>query len=72
MVMITSLLIKARSGCLLMLEVDLVYVGSVLESELQQRWRYVYVAVPGRNQTLFRCVFQSHYCVQSALAQNFR
>ena len=38
-----SLLIKARSGCLLRLEVDLVYAGSVLESELQQKWRYVYV-----------------------------
>ena len=25
----------------------------------------------GRNQTLFRCVFRSHYCVQSTLAQNF-
>ena len=24
------------------------------------------VAVPGRNQTLFHCVFQSHYCVRSA------
>ena len=31
----------------------------------------LHVAVLGRNQTLFRCVFQSHYCVQSALAQNF-
>ena len=30
----------------------------------------VYVAVPCRNQ-LFRCVFQSHRCVQSALSLNF-
>ena len=27
------------------------------------------MAVLGRNQTLFRCVFWSHYCVQSALAR---
>ena len=26
------------------------------------------VAVPGRNRTLFRCVFRSHCCVRSALA----
>ena len=32
---------------------------------------YLYVAVPGRNRTLFRCVFRSHYCVRSALAWNF-
>ena len=32
---------------------------------------YVHVAVPGRNQTLFRCVFRSHYHVRSALAQKF-
>ena len=31
----------------------------------------VCVAVPGRNQTLFCCVFQSHYHIQSALEQNF-
>ena len=31
-----------------------------------------YVAVPGRNRTLFRCVFWSHCCVRSAVAQNFR
>ena len=29
------------------------------------------VAVPGRNRTLFRFVFRSHYCARSALAQNF-
>ena len=26
------------------------------------------MAVPGRNRTLFRCVFRSLYCVQTALA----
>jgi len=26
-----------------------------------------YVAVPGRNQTLFCCVFRSHFCVRSAV-----
>ena len=31
-----------------------------------------HAAVPGRNQTLFRCIFRSHYCVQSAVAQKFR
>ena len=31
-----------------------------------------YVAVPGRNRTLFRYIFLPHYCVQSAAAQNFR
>ena len=29
------------------------------------------VAAPGRNQTLFRCVFRSHYCVRSTVTQNF-
>ena len=28
-----------------------------------------YVAVPGRNQTLFCCVFRLHYHIQSAVAQ---
>ena len=31
-----------------------------------------YVAVPGRNSTLFRRVFRSHGCVQSAVTQYFR
>ena len=31
---------------------------------------YIYVAVLGRNQTVFCCVFRSHYHVGSALAQN--
>ena len=31
-----------------------------------------HVAVLGRNQTLLRCVFWSHYCVQSAVTQSFR
>ena len=30
-----------------------------------------YVAVPGRNQTLFCWVFRPHYCLQSAVVQNF-
>ena len=30
------------------------------------------VAVPGRNRTLFCCVFRSHYHVRSTLVQNFR
>ena len=30
-----------------------------------------YVAVPGRNRTLFRCIFRAYYCVQSAVKQNF-
>ena len=29
------------------------------------------VAVPGGNQTLFRCVFQPHYHIRSAVAWNF-
>ena len=33
---------------------------------------YTYVAVPGRNRTLFQCVFRAHYRVRSAVAQNFR
>ena len=32
---------------------------------------YMYVAVPGRNETLFHCVFQLHYYVQSGVAQTF-
>ena len=31
-----------------------------------------YVAVPCRNRRLFRCVFRSHRCVQSAVSLNFR
>ena len=31
-----------------------------------------YVAVPGRNWTLFHCVFRPHYRVQSVVAQYFR
>ena len=30
------------------------------------------MVVPGRNRTLFRCVFRPRYRVQSAVAQNFR
>ena len=30
-----------------------------------------YVAVPGRNRTLFHCVFWSHCCIRSAVTQNF-
>ena len=30
-----------------------------------------YVAVPGRNRTLFCCVLPPCYCVQSAVAENF-
>ena len=30
-----------------------------------------YVVVPGRNQTLFRCIFRLHCRVQSAVAQYF-
>ena len=30
-----------------------------------------YVTVPGRNQTLFCCVFQSHYRVRNAVVQYF-
>ena len=30
------------------------------------------VAVPGRNQTLFRCVFRAHYRVRTTVTQNFR
>ena len=30
------------------------------------------VAVPGRNQTLFHCVFRPRYHVQNAAVQNFR
>ena len=32
----------------------------------------IYVAVPGRNRTLFRCIFQSQYRVRSAVTQYFR
>ena len=34
--------------------------------------QYIYVVVPGRNRTLFCCIFRLHYCVQSTQAQNFR
>ena len=33
---------------------------------------FTYVAVPGRNRTLFRCIFRLHCCVRSTVAQNFR
>ena len=32
----------------------------------------MYVAVPGRRRTLFHCVFQLRYHVQSTVAQNFQ
>ena len=32
---------------------------------------YTHVAVPGRSQTLFRCVFRLHYCIWNTLAWNF-
>ena len=32
----------------------------------------IYVAVPGRNRTLFRCVFRRRYHIRSAVAQYFR
>ena len=35
------------------------------------RWETLCVAVLCRNQTLFHCVFQQHYCVQNAVVQNF-
>ena len=31
----------------------------------------LYVAVPGRNRTLFCCVFRLHYCIRSDLVWNF-
>ena len=34
--------------------------------------QFIYVAVLGRNRTLFCCVFWLHYHVQSAVARNFR
>ena len=46
------------------------YGFSVLPSSLQSDI-YNYVEVPGRNRTLFRCIFRSHYCIRSALARNF-
>ena len=33
--------------------------------------QFTYVAVLGRNRTLFRCIFRLHYRVPSALAKNF-
>ena len=30
-----------------------------------------FVAVTGRNRTLLRCVFRSHYCIWSTITQNF-
>ena len=32
----------------------------------------IYMAVPGGNRTLFRCVFRAHYRVRSAVTQYFR
>ena len=45
-------------------------------SSVARQYRYCLlfntnVAVPGRNQTLFRCVFRPHYRIQSAIAWNF-
>ena len=34
--------------------------------------RNTHVAVPGRNRTLFYCIFRSHYRIQSAVTQLFR
>jgi len=35
------------------------------------QYYYTYVAVPGRNQTLSRCIFQAHCLVRSAAIQSF-
>ena len=32
---------------------------------------YMYVSVPCRNRILFRCVFRSHHCIQSAVSLSF-
>ena len=43
--------------------------------DLEHAWSgpfLVCVAVPGRNRTLFRCVFRSHYRIWSAVTQLFR
>ena len=37
----------------------------------EEEGKNILVAVPGRNQTLFRCVIRLCYCVQSTVAQNF-
>ena len=35
-------------------------------------WTFsAYVAVPCKNRTSFHCIFRQHYCVQSAVVQNF-
>ena len=47
-------------------------VSHVLEPIVQQAWCKVHVAVPGRNWTLFHCVFQSHFRIQSAVTQYLR
>ena len=39
------------------------WVGQVYCTVWGVQLHSTFVAVPGRNQTLFRCVFRSHYCV---------
>ena len=33
--------------------------------------RILHMVVPGRSQTLFRCILRLHYRIQSAVVQNF-
>ena len=45
-------------------------IFSSLRKVEESTGRSSHVAVPGRYRPLFRCLFRSHYCAQSAVAQN--
>ena len=46
-------------------------ITTVFSAPLQPNLKHTYVAVPGKKLTIFRCIFWSYYCIQSALVQNF-
>ena len=53
-------------------QLNFMVFSSLSLSELLIVCIYIYVAVPGRNRTLFRCVFHSHCFIPSAVAWSFR
>ena len=66
----TKLLITAQKQKVVEKEAETERKKAVI-GKLVTHLHSTYVAVPGRNRTLIRCTFQLHYCVQSAVTQNF-
>ena len=66
----TKLLITAQKQKVVEKEAETERKKAVIGKLITHR-HSTYVAVPGRNRTLIRCAFRSHYRVQSTVTQNF-